>query len=373
MKLQPLPTLQPITNLSPTLLATLKQCSLRAGLQKAKAQQTTRSSKAALLGTIAHRVLESAGTISRDSKDLRTQAEVIWNRVVREVERELQTAPLDKYLLPIKKWRKYFILQQRTLRRCEDIASNQGISETQVIASERKFDSVREEFTGKPDLILRRENGLVIIDYKSGELPDDSESREEKIESWKQQILFYASIVREEFGEWPIDGEIRLLNKEVIYIAINPKEAMDIKQEAQELRNNYNAKIASGVLHSELAQYSIDSCRFCEFKGACNTFWEENPQPIPGTDDYGCLSGRVLKLTIGKNNNRGSIVIVSEKLDRTSQEWEISNLSTEQFGNLKDFAEGTFVRLINFKIESDGAYRAKPTQTSVIWVVPEDF
>ena len=99
---------------------------------------------------------------------------------------------------------------------------------------------------------------------------------------------------------------------------------------------------------------------------------KENPQPIPGTDDYGCLSGRVLKLTIGKNN-RGSIVIVSEKLDRTSQEWEISHLSTEQFGNLKDFAEGTFVRLINFKIESDGVYRAKPIQTSVIWVVPEDF
>ena len=47
------------------------------------------------------------------------------------------------------------------------------VSETQVIASERKFDSIRDRFTGKPDLILRRENGLVIIDYKSGELPDD--------------------------------------------------------------------------------------------------------------------------------------------------------------------------------------------------------
>ena len=60
MKLQPLPRLQPITNLSPTLFATLKQCPLRAGLRQAKAQQTTRTPKAALLGTLVHRVLEKA-------------------------------------------------------------------------------------------------------------------------------------------------------------------------------------------------------------------------------------------------------------------------------------------------------------------------
>ena len=372
MKLQPFPKLRPITKVSPTLLVTLQQCQLEAGLRQANAQQTIRNSKTALLGTIAHRVLEKARTVSKDSKDLRTQAKAIWDKTAAEMEMELQSSPLDRYLLPITRWRKYYRRRSQTIRRFEEIIASRGMSETQIVASERKFN-IRDGFTGKPDLILRRENGLVIIDYKSGELSDDSESREEKIESWKQQILFYASIVKEEFGEWPVGGEIRLLNKEVIDIAIDPREAMDIKQEAQELRNNYNAKIASGVLPSELAQYSIDSCRFCEFKGACNTFWKENPQPIPGTDDYGCLSGQVLKLTIGKNNNRGSIVIASEKLDRTSQEWEISNLSTEQFGNLKDFTEGTFVRLINFKIESDGAYRAKPTQASVIWVVPEDF
>ena len=371
MKLQPFPKLRPITKVSPTLLVTLQQCQLEAGLRQANAQQTIRSSKTALLGTIAHRVLEKARTVSKDSKDLRTQAKAIWDKTAAEMEMELQSSPLDRYLLPITRWRKYYRRRAQTIRRFEEIIASRGMSETQIIASERKFN-IRDGFTGKPDLILQRENGLVIIDYKSGELFDDSESREEKIESWKQQILFYASIVKEEFGEWPIDGEIRLLNKEVIHIAINSQEAMDIKQEAQELRNNYNAKIASGVSPSELAQYSANGCAFCEFKGACNTFWEENPQPIPGTDDYGCLSGQTLKLTIGKNN-RGSIVIASEKLDGTSQEWEISNLSTEQFENLKDIAEGTFVRLINFKIEADGSYRAKPTQTSVIWAVPEDF
>ncbi len=372
MKLQPLPKLRPLTKLSPTLFSTLKQCQLHAGLSQVRAQKTTRSSTTALLGTIVHRVLEKASSENKDSGDLRAQAETIWDKTVEQMEEDLQTSPLDRNLLPITRWKRYFLLRERTICRYIEIASSQGISETRVIASERKFDSVRDGFIGKPDLILRRSNGLVIIDYKSGELSDDSENREEKIESWQQQILFYASIIKEEFGEWPVDGEIRLLSKEVISIPINQQEVKAIAKEAQTLKENYNAKIASGVLHSELAQYSIDSCRFCEFKGACNTFWKENPQPIPGTDDYGCLSGRVLKLTIGKNN-RGSIVIASEKLNGTSQEWEISNLSTEQFGNLKDFAEGTFVRLINFKIESDGAYRAKPTQNSVIWVVPERF
>ena len=126
------------------------------------------------------------------------------------------------------------------------------------------------------------------------------------------------------------------------------------------------------MAYSELAQYSVDGCAFCEFKGACNTFWKENPQPIPGTDDYGCLSGRILKFTINRNR-KGSIVIASEKLDGSLQEWEISNLSAEQFGNLEEFAQGTLVRLIDFKIESDNHYRAKPTQNSVIWEVPKSF
>jgi len=372
MKLRPLPKLRPITKLSPTLLTTLKQCSLRAGLRQVKAQQTTRSSRTALLGTVIHQVLEKARIVNKDSDDLRSRAEAIWNQVVEEVEKDLQTSPLDKYLLPIRKWKKYFVLQQRTVRRYEEIASSQGISETQVIARERKFDSARHGFTGKPDLILRGANGLVIVDYKSPELPDDSQDREEKIGAWQQQILFYASIIQEEFGELPVDGEIRLLNKEVISIPIDLQKVEALSEEAQALKEDYNTKVEMGVAHSELAQYSVESCAFCEFKGACNTFWEENPQPIPGTDEYGYLSGRVLKVTTGKSKN-GSIVIRYEKSNGNSQEWQISNLSAKQFGDLEELKQGTLIRLLNFKIESDESCRARPTQNSVIWEVPVGF
>ena len=372
MKLQPLPKLRPITKLSPTLFATLKQCSLRAGLRQVKAQQTTRSSTAALLGTIVHRVLEKASSINKNSRDLRAQAGIIWDKTVEQMEVELQASPLDKYLLPIRKWRKFFVLQQRTFRRCEEITSSHGISETQVIASERKFESVRDGFTGKPDVILRRENGLVVIDYKSTELSDDSESREEKIESWQQQILFYAAIIKETFGELPVKGEIRLLNNEVIHTPIDLQKVEALLEEARALKEDYNMKVGMGMAHSELAQYSVEGCAFCEFKGACHTFWKENPQPIPGTDEYGCLNGQVLKVTTNKSR-KGSIVIRSEKSDGNFQEWQISNLSVDQFGSLEELKQGTFVRLIDFKIESDEPYRAKPTQNSVIWEVPESF
>lgn len=372
MKLQPPPQLQPITKLSPTLLAILKQCPLKAGLRQAKAQQTLISSKAALLGTIVHRTLEKAGSIRGGSEKLREQAGAIWDKAVREMEAELRTSPLDKHLLPIQKWRKYYLLRERTIRRCQEIAANRGLSETQVIASERKFGGIREGFTGKPDLILRRPNGLVIIDYKSSELPDEFQAREEKIESWRQQILFYASIVNAELGEWPVGGEIRLLNKDVIPIPIDPQEAKVVAKEAQALKEKYNAKIEAGVSHSELAQYSVENCAFCEFKGACNTFWEKSPPPIPGDDEYGCLSGRILDITTVENKIL-RMVITSEKSDGTSQKWEITNLSTEQFENFGEFVEGDRVRLLDFAIESDSSYRAKPTHTSVMWEFPDGF
>lgn len=368
MKLQPFPKLRPITKVSPTLLATLQQCQLQAGLSQARAQRTTRSSTATLLGTIVHRVLEKAREINSESEDLRAQAEAMWDKTVEVVKEGLQTSPLNRNLLPIKKWKKYFLSRERTIRRCEEIASSRGMSETQVVARERKFDNVKNGFTGKPDLILRKENGLVIIDYKSTELSDDLENRKKKIESWQQQILFYASLVREEFGEWPVGGEIRLLNKEVISVPIDPQKVNALRVEAQTLKEDYNAKVEMGVSHSELAQYSVDNCSFCEFKGSCNTFWRENPQPIPGTDDYGCLSGRVLKLA-GSAKNRYSIVLASENSDGSSQEWEVSNLSTDQFGNLEELKQGTLIRLLDFRIDSDGAYRAKPTDRSIIWSV----
>ena len=372
MKLRPFPKLQAITKLSPTLLATLKQCQLRVGLSQAKSQRTTRSSTAALLGTIAHRVLERAGSINGDEEDLRIQAGVIWDKAVEQMEEDLQTSPLDRCLLPIGRWKKYFLLRERTIRRCVEIASSHGISETRVITSERKFDNVRDGFTGKPDVILQGSDGLVIIDYKSAELSDDSQNREEKIKSWQQQILFYASIVKEAYAEWPVSGEIILLNKEIIRIPIDKQEAKSIRQKAQTLKENYNGQIEAGRPHSELAQYSVDGCAFCEFKGACDIFWEKNPQPIPGTDDYGCLEGQVLKVTTGKGRN-SSMVIRSERSDGSSQEWHISNLSANQFGNLEELEQETLVRLINFKIEPDDSYRAKPTQNSVIWAVPESF
>ena len=368
MKLRPLPKLQPITTLSPTMFATLKQCQLRAGLRNARAQQTTRSSTAALLGTISHRVLEDARSINRD-EDLRVQAETVWDATVSEVEEQLQTSPLDEYLLPISRWRKYYLLRERTIRRCVEIASGHVISENQVVASERKFDSVRYGFTGKPDLVLRRENGLVIIDYKSGELPDDSEDREKKIALWRQQVLFYAAIVKEKFGEWPVEGEIRLLNNEIIPIQIDQQKVDGLIEETQAIMEDYNENIAAGVSHSVLAQYSEDNCVFCEYKGACSTFWENNPQPISGTDKYGCLSGKIKNVTTTKKGS-GRLVIVSESANEASQQWEITNLLIKEFENLKEFKQGDNVRLIDFAIDSEQSCLAKPTQTSVIWKVP---
>lgn len=366
MQLQPLPKLQPINKLSPTMLATLKQCQLRAGLGQVSVQRTTRSSTAALLGTIAHRVLEDAKTLN-PYEDLRKQAEVLWDKTVEQMEKTLQDSPLDKSLLPISRWKRYFLLRERTIRRCEEIALDPGVSESQFIVSERKFDNLEYGFTGKPDLILHRENGWVIIDYKSTQLPDDPEERDEKVESWRQQVKFYASIVKSEFGEYPVEGEIRLLNGEVIPIPINPEEVEQLMAEARILKEKYNANIAAGVPESELAQYSEENCGFCDYIGTCDTFWEMNP--IPGADEFGSLSGTIVRLS-NTEKGVGSIVIASDIKNEASQEWEITNLSIDKFEGLRELKKGDFVRLIDFKIDSQNEFHAKPTQNSVIWKVP---
>lgn len=365
MKLQPLPELQPITNLSATLFATLKQCPLRAGLRQAKAQQTTRTPKAALLGTLAHRVLEKARSIVGDSEKSREHACQLWDEAVLEIENALRHSPLDKHTLPIQKWRKYFLLRERTLRRCQEIMALQGRYDTQVVARERQFKGVQNGFTGKPDLILRRPTGLVIVDYKSGELPDASLAREEKIASWQQQLLFYAAIVEAECGEQVSSGEIRMLNKTVIPVKIDRQQVEAVAAEAQTLREMYNKKVAAGDAPATFAQYAAEGCSLCEFRGACDTFWKNTPPPKPGTDTYGCLKGQLLQIA-SVGHRMKSLVIMCEDANSASQRWEITPLSVEQFGTLEELRPGDSVRAIDFAIDADGAFRAKPTQAAVI-------
>jgi RecB family exonuclease len=369
MKLQPLPQLQEITRLSPTMLSILKQCPLRAGLRQIKAQRTTKRSKAALLGTIAHRVLEKADAIDGHSENTREQASAIWDETVKLIAQDLQTSPLDCHLLPIHKWKGYYLLRERTIRQCEEIVSNRGSSETRFVSSERKFSSDRKGLTGKPDLVLRRADGLAIIDYKSGILPQETEAQKEKIESWRRQVLFYAVVVHAEFGEWPVVGEIRLMNKEVIPIPIEPEAATEVAEEAAALMADYNARIKAFASHSEMARYSPEGCAFCESKGSCDTFWRKNPQPIPGIDKYGCLSGEVLKVSWAKSGI-GSLVIESQSATGVLQRWEITNLSPQQFQRGCELRKGDGVRLLDVSIAAD-AYRAKPTPASVVWKLPD--
>lgn len=371
MKLEKLPPLRPITKLSPTLFSLLKQCPLRAGLRAAKAQRTTILSKEALLGTIAHRVLEKASSLNGDSENVREMASAIWDEMVSIVEEELQTSPLDRHLLPIRKWQKYFLLRERAIRRCEEIVSNRGSSETRIVSSERKLSSDRKGLTGKPDLVLRRSDGLAIIDYKSGVLPQETQAQKDKIESWGRQILFYAVVVHAEFGEWPVAGEIRLMNKEVIPIPMDPEAAMAVAEEAEALMADYNARIKAGASHSEMARYSSEGCAFCEFKGGCDTFWRKNPQPIPEIDKYGSLSGIVQNISWTKNRV-GSLVIESLSATGVPQRWEITDLLLPQFEYLTELVQGDAVRLLDFSIASDASYKARPTTVSVVWNLPPD-
>lgn len=50
-----------------------------------------------------------------------------------------------------------------------------------------------------------------------------------------------------------VSGEIRLLNKEIISIPIDPQKVKALWEEVQALKEDYNRKVEMGVLHSELA------------------------------------------------------------------------------------------------------------------------
>lgn len=77
-------------------------------------------------------MLEKARSIRKDREKAWAQACQLWEEAVSDIEKALRHSPLDRQAAPIQKWRKDFLLRDRTLRQCQDIATRQGTYETQA-------------------------------------------------------------------------------------------------------------------------------------------------------------------------------------------------------------------------------------------------
>lgn len=133
-------------------------------------------------GKLVHSLLERWANKELYSFELADKFEEEWDKVVTE-------------------WFPFPNIRKGTYNKClEYLKTFDGFGDVEIIGVEKQFHTTIEgyKFVGYADLILRDENGIILVDHKSHKAYSSKEK-----EKAVQQLYLYAYCIKEEYGEYP--------------------------------------------------------------------------------------------------------------------------------------------------------------------------
>jgi hypothetical protein len=211
---------------------------------------------------------------------------------------------------------------------------------------------------GVVDVVTRREDGIEIRDLKSGRTLDDSG---ELSESYKIQLLLYAVMYEETYGEWPVRLVIDPILRDPIDVAPDRGEALRYRRSVLDEMDRFASAVEAGQLET-LARPSPDACRFCRHVLRCSPFWRAatpgwNASPralrgtvtalVPGTATIFVTAGTIASGSWDIGGVASLDLTVGETVEVVNFEWrgERRLAHSEETGWLADAARPTDVRM----------------------------
>lgn len=217
----------------------------------------------ALLGTAAHAVLEAIGSGELSGAEA---GESFWDAQIERAANELVGLGLLSSTPAPKRWQGYYQARQRALRAVpEDARSGSAGSVRQVV--ERRIEDEDMRLVGRIDLVEQSANGVKIVDFKSG-----LRGHDEIKPGHRRQLLIYAYLWHSFSGQWPFAAEIRYLDGKSDGFAVGNVAASEAATAAASMLQEFNRAIEQGGI---AARPSSGTCRFCDYRAACDAFMAE--------------------------------------------------------------------------------------------------
>ncbi|MFE6645098.1 RecB family exonuclease [Nocardioides sp. NPDC057772] len=156
-----------------------------------------------------------------------------------------------------------------------------GTRAPEQIVSEAELWEPHLRLRGKPDLILLGEE-IVLLDLKTQTFLDD-----DLPESIKFQLAVYAHLVEHTFGSRPDRAEVFSLSRGRVLVPITDAE-IDAALTAIETARQ---------LDREIAQPSLEVCRYCDRRCECEPHWHAAAE----WPDADCLEGIAERIEVATN------------------------------------------------------------------------
>lgn len=276
--------LNQIKRIAPSRYSSMKTCLLREAWASSGNDVLLPPSPLTELGTAIHQLLESAGRGHLGEATKRQVSEAV-SELIDNIEKQMLKSPIRRQLVPLSKSIPDY--EVRVLRACKkagDIAHEYketlGRSEPDAesrIGYKVWIATADESVGGFIDFVMRDEKGIVLVDYKSGHVLEGKDGSYEIKAAYKEQMILYAAMFYENYGEWPRRLNIVPLQGQALTVRCVSDSALDLLGSARTMFLKANERIAdvqTGTAHlSELASPSPDSCSFCLYRPGCQAYW----------------------------------------------------------------------------------------------------
>ena len=348
--------LQPMLRISPSRYHQLLQCPLREIWSSARLQHLLPVSPAARLGSVSHKVLELAG---QGKVHTLQQLQEAWDSEARNVEAEMSESRTEKHLVPLlKNAYRYEVKKRLTFAVAGEIVESRSgrkpaSSEDQKTESEAWLETEDGRLGGFVDLIVHRENGAEIVDYKTGAVMEPGGEKDEVKVAYEVQLSLYAAIYHEVRGEWPVSLTLKTLDGKAYNVPLDKDRCSQLAEEAREKQDGIREMIDKGSDQEHFASPSPDACCFCAYRPACRKYWRIRSDCPEWPLD---VSGDLMEICILGN---GSIRAV---IDSEQGAVAVRGLSPGRFGFLGKDAKR--VMLCNLRRDSSEGFYIQTPLTS---------
>ena len=257
--------------ISPSRFSQFQLCSLKEIWSSNHQVSLLPSHPSARLGTISHAVLEATAKGAVTDK---ASFDVQWDDVTREVEGEMLQRQIEEHLVPLELSSfNYEVKKILSFKMAEQIFDSSGQRASGKQCAEQWFESADGKIGGKIDLILHHDDGVEIIDYKTGNVLDAQSGSEVKDE-YKVQMKLYAGLYYEVKGDWPVKLSLIGIDRQKYYVSFSQEECAELLEEARRIIDETNELIEAGLKPEDFANPSPSACRYCSYRPACKKYWQ---------------------------------------------------------------------------------------------------
>lgn len=279
------PHIRPLWSITPSTYLALSKCTLRALWSRIGQANLLPNHPSAYLGRIIHRTIEELGTSEAPTwSDARF--EEAWAIQEHRVESELKGGWMTQHLIPLHNVVIDYSLNKELCRQAVKTIQEAGIVEPKHGgagaggAFELDLRTSDGIISGRADMVRLGEEGLEIIDYKSGRahLEGIWSKSNEALDEAAIQLKIYAALYFLDRDVWP-DALGVMVGGKVIKIGFDARECLELIARARASLNRVNCIIRTNHysrrrLISALAIPNPTTCRLCGFRPVCGPYWE---------------------------------------------------------------------------------------------------